>query len=50
MAFAKHVLVRRGVFKTARLRNQPGAPLDGVDEQELDVWWKGVQPYFKANA
>jgi dihydrodipicolinate synthase/N-acetylneuraminate lyase len=47
MVFAKAVLVRRGVFKTAKMRNQAGAGLDKFDEQELSVWWKRLQPHFK---
>jgi dihydrodipicolinate synthase/N-acetylneuraminate lyase len=47
MDFAKFVLVRRGVFKTAKMRNQSSPGLDKFDERELDVWWKRLQPYLK---
>lgn len=47
VAFAKAVLVKRGVFKTAKLRGAPAGTLDGVDEQELEAWWKQLQPHFK---
>jgi dihydrodipicolinate synthase/N-acetylneuraminate lyase len=47
MSFAKTVLVRRGVFKTARMRGQTGSALDPLDARELDYWWKELQPYFK---
>ncbi|HLW80093.1 MAG TPA: dihydrodipicolinate synthase family protein [Terriglobia bacterium] len=48
MPFAKAVLVRRGVFKTAKMRGQTGAALDQFDEDELASWWKQLEPYFKA--
>ena len=48
MPFAKAVLVRRGVFKTAKMRGRSDADLDKVDEQELEGWWKQLQPYFRA--
>jgi dihydrodipicolinate synthase/N-acetylneuraminate lyase len=48
MSFAKAVLVRRGVFKTAKMRGKTGAVLDAADERELDYWWKQLQPYFRA--
>jgi dihydrodipicolinate synthase/N-acetylneuraminate lyase len=48
MVFAKSVLVRRGVFKTARMRHSTGVKLDQYDEKELDFWWRRLQPYFRA--
>ena len=48
MVFVKSVLVRRGVFKTARMRHGTGLTLDQYDEKELDFWWRRLQPYFKA--
>ncbi|TAM81662.1 MAG: dihydrodipicolinate synthase family protein [Acidobacteria bacterium] len=48
MVFAKSVLVRRGVFKTARMRHSTGLKLDHYDEKELDFWWRRLQPYFRA--
>lgn len=47
VAFAKAVLVRRGVFKTAKLRGIPLGALDGIDEQELEGWWKQLAPHFR---
>ena len=47
MAFAKTVLVRRGVFKTARMRGRAGSALDSVDQNEIDFWWKQLRPYLK---
>ena len=48
MPFAKAVLVRRGVFKTAKMRGHTGPELDQFDEQELEGWWKQLQPYLRA--
>lgn len=47
MSFAKTVLVRRGVFKTAKMRGKGGSGLDATDERELDFWWRQLQPHFK---
>lgn len=47
MSFAKHVLVRRGIFKTAKMRGKAGFTWDAIDERELDFWWKQLQPYFR---
>ncbi|HEV2492672.1 MAG TPA: dihydrodipicolinate synthase family protein [Terriglobia bacterium] len=48
MPFAKAVLERRGVFKTAKMRGRGAATaLDTFDQQELEGWWKQLQPYFK---
>jgi len=47
MEFAKFVLVRRGVFKTAKMRNRTDGGLDKGDERELDIWWKGLQPHLR---
>lgn len=47
LAFAKEVLVRRGVFKTAKLRGVTGTTLDSMDEQDLDIWWRELAPYLK---
>ena len=46
--FSKSVLVRRGVFKTARMRHGTGVKLDQYDEKELDFWWRQWQPHFRA--
>lgn len=47
LSFAKAVLVRRGVFKSAKLRGVSGTALDSIDEAELEAWWKQLAPYFK---
>ncbi len=48
MHFAKAVLVRRGVFKTAKMRGTRSTNLDAIDVEQMDVWWKQLAPYFKA--
>jgi 4-hydroxy-tetrahydrodipicolinate synthase len=48
VAFSKTVLVRRGVFKSAKLRGINGSPLDAIEQKELDAWWKELAPHFKA--
>jgi len=48
MVFAKSVLVRRGIFKTAKMREETGLKLDQYDQKELDFWWRQLQPYFRA--
>lgn len=47
-ALSKTVLVRRGVFKTAKQRGISGKALDDVELGELDAWWKQLAPHFKA--
>ena len=46
LAFTKEVLVRRGVFKTAKLRGVTGGGLDDQDRKELDAWWSELAPYL----
>ncbi len=48
LPFMKEVLVRRGVFATAKLRGVTGGGLDDLDRQELDGWWQELAPYLKA--
>lgn len=48
LPFMKEVLVRRGVFTTAKLRGINGTGLDDLDRRELDAWWKDLSPYLKA--
>jgi 4-hydroxy-tetrahydrodipicolinate synthase len=48
LGFMKEVLVRRGVFTTAKLRGAAGAGLDDLDHRELEKWWKELAPYLKA--
>ncbi|MGA2985863.1 MAG: dihydrodipicolinate synthase family protein [Terriglobia bacterium] len=48
LPFMKEVLVRRGVFTTAKLRGVAGGGLDNLDRRELEEWWKELAPYLKA--
>ena len=45
MAFAKEIMIRRGVFKNNRVRSQ-AAPLDRDDMREIDAVWERIQPYL----
>jgi 2-keto-3-deoxy-L-arabinonate dehydratase len=45
MAFAKEIMVRRGVFGNHRVRTQ-ARPLDTDDLREIDRVWERVQPYL----
>jgi len=45
MAFAKEIMVRRGVFKNHRMRSQ-ARPLDAHDLREIDRVWERIQPYL----
>jgi hypothetical protein len=45
MAFAKEIMIRRGVFKSNRIRTQ-ARPLDADDMREIDCTWERLQPYF----
>lgn len=45
MAFAKEIMVRRGVFKSHRMRSQ-AHPLDAHDMREIDRVWERIQPYL----
>jgi len=45
MAFAKEIMVRRGVFKNNRVRSQ-SRPLDEHDMIEIDRVWDRIQPYL----
>jgi dihydrodipicolinate synthase/N-acetylneuraminate lyase len=48
VGFAKEVLVRRRIFKTAKRRGiHELKVLDSVDEQELEGWWRELAPYLK---
>jgi len=48
VGFAKTVLVRRGIFKTAKRRGVASLEvLDSVDQQELDAWWEQLAPYLR---
>jgi dihydrodipicolinate synthase/N-acetylneuraminate lyase len=45
MAFAKEIMIRRGVFKNYRMRSQ-ARPLDAHDLREIDRVWERIQPYL----
>ena len=43
MAFAKEIMIRRGVFKNHRVRTH-ARPLDEHDMREIDSVWERIQP------
>jgi 4-hydroxy-tetrahydrodipicolinate synthase len=45
MAFAKEIMIRRGIFKNNRIRTQ-SRPLDADDMREIDRTWERLQPYL----
>jgi dihydrodipicolinate synthase/N-acetylneuraminate lyase len=45
MAFAKEIMVRRGVFTNTRMRNA-SKPLDEADLREIDRVYARIEPYF----
>jgi 4-hydroxy-tetrahydrodipicolinate synthase len=45
MAFAKEIMIRRGVFKNNRIRSR-ARPLDEDDMREIDRVWERIQPYL----
>ena len=45
MAFAKEIMVRRGVFWNHRIRSR-ARPLDEDDVREIDRVWDRIQPYL----
>jgi 4-hydroxy-tetrahydrodipicolinate synthase len=45
MAFAKEIMIRRGVFRNHRIRSQ-ARPLDEDDMCEIDRVWERIQPYL----
>jgi dihydrodipicolinate synthase/N-acetylneuraminate lyase len=44
-AFAKEIMIRRGVFRNNRMRSQ-ARPLDAHDLREIDRVWERIQPYL----
>ncbi|MFN2130051.1 MAG: dihydrodipicolinate synthase family protein [Anaerolineae bacterium] len=46
MAFAKEIMVRRGVFRNHRIRSK-ARPLDEDDMREIDRVWERIQPYLR---
>jgi dihydrodipicolinate synthase/N-acetylneuraminate lyase len=45
MAYAKEIMIRRGVFKNNRIRSA-AKPLDAHDMWEIDRVWERLQPYL----
>ena len=45
MAYAKEIMIRRGVFKNHRVRGS-ARPLDDYDMREIDRTWERVLPYL----
>jgi hypothetical protein len=45
MAFAKEIMIRRGVFRNHRIRSK-ARPLDEDDIREIDRVWERIQPYL----
>jgi 4-hydroxy-tetrahydrodipicolinate synthase len=45
MAYAKEIMIRRGVFKNHRVRGI-SRPLDAYDMQEIDRTWERIQPFL----
>ncbi len=45
MAYAKEIMIRRGVFKNHRVRGS-SRPLDARDMAEIDRTWERIQPYL----
>lgn len=45
MAYAKEIMIRRGVFKNHRVRGRTH-PLDAHDMAEIDRTWARIQPYL----
>ncbi len=45
MAYAKEIMIRRGVFKNYRVRSS-SHPLDADDMREIDRTWERIQPYL----
>jgi dihydrodipicolinate synthase/N-acetylneuraminate lyase len=45
MAYAKEIMVRRGIFKNHRVRGS-ARPLDAYDLAEIDRTWERIQPHL----
>ncbi len=45
MAYAKEIMIRRGIFKNHRVRGK-ARPLDAYDMREIDRVWTRIQPYL----
>lgn len=45
MAFAKEIMIRRGVFKNRKMRME-SRPLDAGDLREIDRVWERMQPHL----
>jgi len=49
MAYAKEIMIRRGVLKNNRIRTQ-SKPLDAEDMREIDRVWARIEPYLTWHA
>ena len=45
MAFAKQIMIRRGVFTNHRVRGRH-SPLDEADLREIDRIWERIEPHL----
>ncbi len=45
MAYAKEIMIRRGVFRNHRVRGS-ARPLDDYDMAEIDRTWERIEPYL----
>jgi 4-hydroxy-tetrahydrodipicolinate synthase len=45
MAYAKEIMIRRGIFKNHQVRGK-ARPLDAHDMREIDRVWARIQPYL----
>jgi 4-hydroxy-tetrahydrodipicolinate synthase len=45
MAYAKEIMIRRGIFRNNIVRSS-SAPLDEYDMREIDRAWERIQPYL----
>jgi len=45
MAYAKEIMVRRGVFTNTQMRNQ-SKTLDSDDMREIDAFWARIEPHL----
>ena len=45
MAFAKEIMIRRGIFRNHRIRSR-AHPLDADDMHEIARVWRRIQPYL----
>jgi 2-keto-3-deoxy-L-arabinonate dehydratase len=46
LELVKWCLVKRGIFKTAKLRRVAQKRFDAVDEREMEAWWEELAPHL----